>query len=107
MTINISGQVPAEQSNGLVDLEKDFLHELAPDPLMAVVIVERASLKFNDVKQEWSATVRFKHIEPLQGEASDEARKLLQDAYSLRTGEAALDLSSLTLADDEDEDDDQ
>jgi hypothetical protein len=87
MTVNISGQVPGEQNNGLVDLEPQFIHERAPEPLVAVVVIERAALKFNDVKQEWSATVRFKHIEPLT-QASDQklARQLLETQYATRTG---------------------
>lgn len=90
MTVNISGQVPGEQQNGLVDIEATFMQERTPDPLMAVVIVERASLKYNDVKQEWSAVVRFRHIEPLSGALAVDARALLERAYATRTGEETL-----------------
>lgn len=91
MTVNISGQVPGEQNNGLVDLEPQFIHERAPEPLVAVVVIERAALKFNDVKQEWSATVRFKHIEPLVQEADQKlARQLLETQYAARTGAESI-----------------
>lgn len=87
MTVNISGQVPGEQNNGLVDLEPQFLHERAPEPMVAVVVIERSALKFNDVKQEWSATVRFRQIEPLPDEGHQKlARQLLESAYAARTG---------------------
>jgi hypothetical protein len=91
MTVNISGQVPGEQNNGLVDLEPQFIHERAPEPLVAVVVIERAALKFNDVKQEWSATVRFKHIEPLTQESDRKlARQLLETQYATRTGAESI-----------------
>jgi len=90
MTVNISGQVPGEQQNGLVDIEAELLHERTPDPIVAAVIIERASLKYNDVKQEWSAVVRFRHIEPLQDDHATAGRALLEKAYALRTGETTL-----------------
>lgn len=92
MTVTISGQVPGEQQNGLIDIEDELLHERTPDPITAVVVIERASLKYNDVKQEWSSTIRFRHIEPLDGELADAGRKLLEQAYEKRTGDAALPL---------------
>jgi hypothetical protein len=90
MGINLSGQVPGEQLNGLLDMEDELLHERTPDPFIAVVVLERASRKYDDVKQVTSAVVRFKHIEPLQGEAAAAARKLLHESYADRTGEATL-----------------
>ncbi|UOE45510.1 hypothetical protein [Agromyces larvae] len=95
MTVNISGQVPGEQQNGLVDVEEELLHERTPDPMLAVVIIERAALRFNDLKQEWSAVIRFRHIEPLDGKQADVARGLLEAAYQERGGDslpAELDL---------------
>ncbi|WP_022886403.1 hypothetical protein [Glaciibacter superstes] len=92
MGINLSGQVPGEQLNGLADMEEELLHERTPDQFLAVVVVERASRKYDDVKQITSAVVRFKHIEPLEGERAESARLLLEAAYAARTGEATLPL---------------
>jgi hypothetical protein len=97
MTVNISGQVPGEQQNGIIAIEDEFLDERTPDAIYAVVKIERASLKYNDVKQEWSATIRFPHIEPILNEADIAAAKaLLERAYSARNdganGQTPLDI---------------
>ena len=73
-----------------MEIEETLLHERTPDPITAVVIIERASLKYNDVKQEWSATIRFRHIEPLDGDDVRACRALLEKAYATRTGEETL-----------------
>lgn len=93
MTVNISGQVPGEAQNGLADIEQRLTQERTPDPFFVIAIVERASLKYNDVKQEWSAVVRFRHIEPLEGAMADEGREVLERAYGLRTGETTLPIA--------------
>jgi hypothetical protein len=92
--ISISGQVPAEQNNGLIDHEAELLAERTPEPIVAVVIIERHGLKFVDDKQDWSATVKFRHVEPLAGDAAETARKLLESAYQVRTGETKLDFGA-------------
>lgn len=90
MTVHISGQVPGEQQNGVVEIEAELLKERTPDPIVAVVIIERAGLKFTDAKQVWEATIMFRHIEPLVGEAAAAARGLLEKRYAERTGNAPL-----------------
>lgn len=95
MTVSISGQAPGEQQNGLLAIEDDLLHERTPDTFLAVTLIDRASLKYNDVKQEWSATIRFKHIEPvIDIDADDESerigRDLLESMYARRTGQDTL-----------------
>ncbi|WP_181439788.1 hypothetical protein [Curtobacterium sp. MCBD17_028] len=102
--ISISGQVPAEQNNGLIDHEAELLGERTPEPLVAIVIIDRHGLKFVDDKQDWSATVKFRHIEPLSGAAADTARALLESAYQTRTGEAKLDFGDVDGAAAEDGD---
>ncbi len=88
MTVSISGQVPAEAQNGMVAIEEDWLGDRTPEPIIAIVIIERHGFKFLDDKQERSATMKFKHIEPLQGvKAQEEARRLLEDACRERGGE--------------------
>lgn len=90
MTISISGQVPAKEQNGMYDLEPDWTHERTPDPILAVVKIERAGLKKSDTDQTWSATQKFTHIEPLDGHGAEVARQLLEAAYSARTGNETL-----------------
>ncbi|MFE4469518.1 hypothetical protein ACFRFH_11950 [Leifsonia sp. NPDC056824] len=87
MTVNISGQLPAEAQNGMVAIEEDWLGDRTPDPIVAVVIIERAGFKFDDAKQERRATMKFTHIEPMDGEAAGDARVLLENACSARGGE--------------------
>lgn len=87
MTVNISGQVPAEAQNGMFAIEEDWLDDGTPEPVMAIVIIERHGFKFDDGKQERSATMKFRHIEPLLGvKDAEAARKLLDKACVARGG---------------------
>lgn len=90
MAINISGQVPGEQQNGLLGIEEELLEPRTPEPKIGVVIVERSAWKYNDVKQETSAVVRLKHIEFVEGEDADLLRGILERAYARRTGNESL-----------------
>lgn len=90
MTISISGQVPGKEQNGMYDLESVWTEERTPDPVLAVVKIERDGLKFKDSDQVWSATSKFTHIEPLEGDDADLARSLLEKAYAKRTGNESL-----------------
>ena len=74
----------------MYDLESEWTHERTPDPVLAVVKIERDGLKFKDSDQSWSATQKFTHIEPLEGEDAELARTLLEKAYSRRTGNETL-----------------
>lgn len=88
MTVNISGQVPAEAQNGMVAIEEDWLGDRTPDPVVAIVIIERDGFRFKDDKQERTATMKFRHIEPLLSEADAQtARDLLERACRNRGGE--------------------
>lgn len=90
MTINISGQVPGEAQNGMVDLEEDWLGDRTPDTLVAVVLIQRAGFKFDDDKQERHATMKFLHIEPLlDGVQAQAGRDLLERACARRGGSIA------------------
>lgn len=87
MTVSISGQVPAEAQNGMYAIEDDWTEERTPDTVVAVVLIDRAKLNFDDSKQEWSATMKFRHIEPIIGEADAvKARDLLEKACGTRGG---------------------
>jgi len=74
----------------MYDLESDWTDERTPEPVLAVVKIERHGLKFLDADQVWSATSKFTHIEPLEGDDADLARTLLEKAYAKRTGNESL-----------------
>jgi hypothetical protein len=93
MTVNISGQVPGEQLNGLIDRQDVLLAERTPDSFLAVVVIERAKRNYDDVKQVTSAVIRFRHIEPVFDEDADEARALLERTYARRTGNESLPIT--------------
>lgn len=92
MTISISGQVPAEAQNGMKAIEADWTQERTPDPIYAVVRVERDGIKFKDADQVWSATMKFTHIEPLRGDLALRGKALLEAACGARGGEVATEL---------------
>lgn len=88
MTVSISGQVPQEAQNGMVAIEDTWLGDATPEPLVAIVIIERHGFRFVDDKQERVATMKFSHVEPLLSEKdSAAARALLKRACVLRGGE--------------------
>jgi hypothetical protein len=90
VTISISGQVPAAAQNGMAVLEEHWTQERTPEPVYAVVKIERDGLKFKDSDQLWSATMKFTHIEPLEEPADvAAARELLEKACGARGGETA------------------
>lgn len=88
--IKLSGHAPVERLNGLLVDEERWESEQAPAPKIAIVLVERSSLTWSDSKQETSATLQFRQIEPLEGDLADDAKQLLEQAFSARTGEATL-----------------
>lgn len=88
MTVSISGQVPAEAQNGMYSLEEEWTGDRTPDPIVAVVIIERDNVKLKDADQVRSATVKFRHIEPMLSEADEKAaRQLLEKACGARGGD--------------------
>lgn len=90
MTISISGQVPAEAQNGMVKLEDDWTRERTPDAVFAIVKIERDGLKFKDADQQWSATMKFTHIEPITDDFDrTELATMLNKAADARGGSVA------------------
>jgi hypothetical protein len=88
MTIHISGQVPGEPQNGMVALEEEWTGARTPEPLVAVVIIERDGVKLKDADQSWTATMKFRHIEPMLTAADEKAaRELLEGACAVRGGD--------------------
>lgn len=103
--INISGTVPAEAQNGMTDIEDEWMGDRTPDPIVAVVIIDRHGFKFVDAKQERAATMKFRHIEPiLDVKAAAEARALLETACAARGGSIGTADTELDIPDDDLED---
>lgn len=92
--VNISGQVPGEQLNGLLGIEEEFLSLRTPEPRLAVAIIERSAWKFNDAKQETSAVIRIRHIEFASVDSEDAValRGILERQYAARTGNEYLEI---------------
>lgn len=102
MTISISGQVPAEAQNGMKALEEEWTDERTPDPIYAIVRVERDGIKFKDADQVWSATMKLTHIEPLLGDLAIQGKVLLEAACGARGGDVSteLDIPADEMSDD-------
>ncbi|MEF2979054.1 hypothetical protein [Subtercola sp. YIM 133946] len=101
MGINLSGQVPGEQLNGLPDMEQDLLDARTPESWLAIVVMERSKHSYDDIKQVTSAVVRFQHIEPIEDEDDAKAvRSYLEKAYQRRTGAGSME-TTLEIPDDE------
>jgi hypothetical protein len=104
MTINISGQVPAQAQNGMYDLEEQWKEDRTPDEIVAVVKIQRSGFKFDDAKQERRVTMKFTHIEPLtNGVMVGEALELLESACKKRGGAVEVPDSELDIFEDADE----
>lgn len=88
--IKLSGSAPTERLNGLLADEERWESEQTPAPQIAIVLIERTSLNWSDSKQETTATVQFRQIEPLSGDVAADAKQLLERAFSARTGDATL-----------------
>lgn len=97
MGIQLSGQVPAEEYNGLEALHDTLMADVVDD-VVAVVVFRRAKRVLPDDKDAYPI-LRIARVEAIQGAGVGTARELLESAYKARTGNEALDLSSL---DDED-----
>lgn len=89
MTINISGQVPGESVNAMYELDEEWQKDRTPEPVYAVVKIERSGFKHDDSKQERKPVMKLSHIEIGDQEA---LKQTLADLYVARTGENALDL---------------
>lgn len=97
MGIQLSGQVPAEEYNGLEALHDALMADVVDD-VVAVVVFRRAKRVLPDDKDAYPI-LRIARVEAIQGAGEDAARALLDEAYKARTGNEALDMSAL---DDED-----
>lgn len=89
MGIQLSGQVPAEEYNGLEALHDDLMADVVED-VVAVVVFRRAKRVLPDDKEPYPI-LRIARVEAVTGEHAEAARFLLEGAYKLRTGNERLD----------------
>lgn len=107
-TVNLSGWLPGEQSNGLAPIAADMIAE--PRIVRTVIMLidtSKITSKMDDSSR--IATARIRHIEPLlERDDLAAADKLLRTALRRRTGSDALpgamDQAELPFTDDEGDD---
>jgi hypothetical protein len=93
VSVKVKGKLPKELANGLVVVEERLSAPEPPEPFVAVVKFARASLTWDDEKQDWIASVSMVAIEPLLAQADiDRAEMIMLDARKLRTGDEELDI---------------
>jgi hypothetical protein len=91
MTVNISAQFTKKtrDRNGLEAIEKAILADPETRHIVVAVVEPKFSKRdFADGSE--TPTVRVVAIEALAGEQAVEARKMLEDAYVVRTGRQTL-----------------
>lgn len=94
-SVQLSGQVPGEELNGLPPLQDYFLRADS-DPVIAIVVIDTAKDVNNRVSGEKYPVVRFTRIEPVldEGDAAA-AREILTRAYNARENKEPLDLGDV------------
>lgn len=102
MTVQIKPSKPKDQFNGLADLEAALLKD--PTKKVYAIVTYEVDKRVEDLtKDENYPVLGIRHIEPILGEAEQQAIDLQLLAYQSRTGENELDFD-FTPGDDEDED---
>lgn len=91
MTVQLSGQMPGEQLNGLQVLEPELIKDETLR-VTAIVTFEVTKIVHNVQKQDTYPVVRLLQIEPVLGDHEEAAKATLQAAYQGRTGQDQLDL---------------
>ncbi|GAB2567245.1 hypothetical protein [Leucobacter ruminantium] len=94
MTLRFAAKRPAEELDGMQQHEDEFLRGGDPQDIVAVVVMTRHRLVDETGKPRF-ASVMIKHIEPVEGEDAQAARKMLADAYSKRTGNEPLPIEDV------------
>ena len=102
MTVQIQPARPKDQHNGLEALEHDLLDDNT-QTVTAIVTYAVAKVVDDLKKDEQYPVLYVKHIEPILGEAREEAEALQVAAYKARTGQDQLDLDFADEADEEGE----
>jgi hypothetical protein len=85
VTINISGQVPGKDHNGMYDLEEEWSKVADPDPIYAVVRIDRdgITLKKDGTRKP---VMRFLAIVPLTGDREGFAQGIVEEYVSNHVG---------------------
>ncbi len=99
MTVQIQPARPKDQHNGLEELESALLADHG-QTVTAIVTYGVAKIVDDLKKEEQYPVLYAKHIEPILGDAREQAEALQAAAYKVRTGENELDLD---FAPDDDE----
>ena len=93
MTVKIKATFKKDERafNGLSAVEKELIEE--PLTRQVVVGIVETSKVVRDVEDGGteSPTIRFIQLEPLDGEAAVDAKRMLDEAYQKRTGNGAQD----------------
>lgn len=89
--IKYTSKRPDEELDGIQEKLEHFTSG-SPTDVIVVAVVSRHGIQKVDPSTEWQPTIRFKQVEPLHGDAADQATKLLLQAYTERTGNQALEL---------------
>lgn len=88
MSVNISGTFRKDdrQLNGLESVAEDLIEDpLTRHVVVGIVETKRIVKDISDGGTE-TPTVRLVQIEPLDGEAADDAQTLMEKAFQARTG---------------------
>lgn len=97
MTVKLTSKRPDEELDGLQPLEGHFTTG-NPDDVVVVAVVSRHAITKTDPSDQWQATARFKHIEPVTGDDEVAVRRILSERYSKRTGNQPLPILEPELA---------
>ena len=92
--VRLSGFLPGEEKNGLKAHEEAWLGSEAPDPVVALVQIERKKRTVDDDTDEVTSAIRITAVEPLEGADAKAARAQLADLRSRRTGVTQLDIDA-------------
>lgn len=98
MAVQLSGQVPGEQLNGLAEIESELLADETMR-VTAVVTLEVTKIVHNVQKQDTYPVVRALQIEPLRDEDASLAVKLQERALQRRTGNVPLPIDDEPVPD--------
>lgn len=94
MVVKYTSKRPDEELDGLQPYENHFT-EGNPDDVLAVALISRHGIAKVDPSNEWQASVRIKHIEPVAGADAEAVRTLLKERYAKRTGNEPLPLDEI------------
>lgn len=89
MTLKYTSKRPDEELDGLQAYEDHFKSSQHDDVVVVAVVSGHTLVEdLNDGMR--TATVRFKQVEPVNGEDAKTVRDLLRERYAKRTGNAVL-----------------